>query len=90
MYNVNRYHHPVNTNPTREELGMVYRYIKAAVASSGRAECCVTYRSMGEDLKVDYDNLRYRVEWLCGRGAIARRDYVTKNGRSVYLYRILK
>lgn len=77
--------------PTREQLGNVYRYIKAQIQKSQfKKDAVITLNRFTQDLQDDKDQIRYNILKLIAMGVLERKLIRTKDNKSMYLYRLLK
>ena len=77
--------------PTREQLGNVYRYIKAQIQKSQfKKDAVITLNRFTQDLQDDKDQIRYNILKLLAMGVLERKLIRTKDNKSMYLYRLLK
>lgn len=77
--------------PTREQLGNVYRYIKAQIQKSQfKKDALITLNRFSEDLQETKDQIQYNILKLIAMGVLERKLIRTKDNKSMYLYRLLK
>lgn len=77
--------------PTREQLGNVYRYIKAQIQKSQfKKDAVITLNRFSEDLQETKDQIQYNILKLIAMGVLERKLIRTKDNKSMYLYRLLK
>lgn len=77
--------------PTREQLGNVYRYIKAQIQKSQfKKDAMITLNRFTQDLQDDKDQIQYNILKLIAMGVLERKLIRTKDNKSMYLYRLLK
>lgn len=77
--------------PTREQLGNVYRYIKAQIQKSQfKKDAMITLNRFSEDLQETKDQIQYNILKLIAMGVLERKLIRTKDNKSMYLYRLLK
>lgn len=77
--------------PTREQLGNVYRYIKAQIQKSQfKKDAMITLNRFTQDLQDDKDQIQYNLLKLIAMGVLERKLIRTKDNKSMYLYRLLK
>lgn len=76
--------------PSREELGSVYRYIKAQIIKSGHVSTIITLSRFTQDLGEDKDQIQYNVLKLIAMGVLERRLVTTKDNKHYHQYRLLK
>lgn len=77
--------------PTREQLGNVYRYIKAQIQKSQfKKDAVITLNRFSEDLQETKDQIQYDLYKLIAMGVLERKLIRTKDNKSMYLYRLLK
>lgn len=77
--------------PTREQLGNVYRYIKAQIQKSQfKKDALITLNRFSEDLQETKDQILYDLLKLIAMGVLERKLIRTKDNKSMYLYRLLK
>lgn len=77
--------------PTREQLGNVYRYIKAQIQKSQhKVNAAITLNRFSEDLQETKDQIQYDLLKLIAMGVLERKLIRTKDNKSMYLYRLLK
>ena len=77
--------------PTREQLGNVYRYIKAQIQKSQfKKDAMITLDRFSEDLQETKYQIQYELLKLIAMGVLERKLIRTKDNKSMYLYRLLK
>lgn len=77
--------------PTREQLGNVYRYIKAQIQKSQfKKDAVITLNRFSEDLQETKYQIQYELLKLIAMGVLERKLIRTKDNKSMYLYRLLK
>lgn len=77
--------------PTREQLGNVYRYIKAQISNTQyKKDAVITLNRFTQDLQDDKDQIQYNILKLIAMGVLERKLIRTKDNKSMYLYRLLK
>ena len=77
--------------PTREQLGNVYRYIKAQIQKSQfKKDAMITLNRFSEDLQETKDQILYDLLKLIAMGVLERKLIRTKDNKSMFLYRLLK
>ena len=77
--------------PTREQLGNVYRYIKAQIQKSQfKKDALITLNRFSEDLQETKDQIQYNLLKLIAMGVLERKLIRTKDNKSMFLYRLLK
>lgn len=77
--------------PTREQLGNVYRYIKAQIQKSQfKVNAAITLNRFSEDLQETKDQILYDLLKLIAMGVLERKLIRTKDNKSMFLYRLLK
>ena len=77
--------------PTREQLGNVYRYIKAQIQKSQyKKDALITLNRFSEDLQETKYQIQYELLKLIAMGVLERKLIRTKDNKSMYLYRLLK
>ena len=77
--------------PTREQLGNVYRYIKAQISNTQfKKDAVITLNRFSEDLQETKDQIQYNILKLIAMGVLERKLIRTKDNKSMYLYRLLK
>lgn len=77
--------------PTREQLGNVYRYIKAQIQKSQfKKDAVITLNRFSEDLQETKDQIQYNILKLIAMGVLERKLIRTKDNKSMYLYRLVK
>lgn len=77
--------------PTREQLGNVYRYIKAQIQKSQfKKDAMITLNRFSEDLQETKYQIQYELLKLIAMGVLERKLIRTKDNKSMYLYRLLK
>ena len=77
--------------PTREQLGNVYRYIKAQIQKSQfKKDAAITLNRFSEDLQETKDQIQYDLLKLIAMGVLERKLIRTKDNKSMFLYRLLK
>lgn len=77
--------------PTREQLGNVYRYIKAQIQKSQfKKDAMITLNRFSEDLQETKYQIQYNILKLIAMGVLERKLIRTKDNKSMYLYRLLK
>ena len=77
--------------PTREQLGNVYRYIKAQIQKSQfKKDALITLNRFSEDLQETKDQILYDLLKLIAMGVLERKLIRTKDNKSMFLYRLLK
>ena len=77
--------------PTREQLGNVYRYIKAQIQKSQfKKDAAITLNRFSEDLQEKKDQILYHLLKLIEMGDLERKLIRTKDNKSMFLYRLLK
>ena len=77
--------------PSRDELGNVYRYIKAQILKSQfKKDAMITLNRFTQDLQDDKDQIQYNILKLIAMGVLERKLIRTKDNKSMYLYRLLK
>lgn len=77
--------------PTREQLGNVYRYIKAQISKTPyKVNAAITLNRFAQDLQENKEQIQYNVFKLIAMGVLERKLITTKDNKSMYLYRLLK
>lgn len=77
--------------PSRDELGNVYRYIKAQICNTQfKKDAVITLYRFTQDLQDDKDQIQYNLLKLIAMGVLERKLIRTKDNKSMYLYRLLK
>lgn len=77
--------------PTREQLGNVYRYIKAQIQKSQfKKDAMITLNRFTQDLQETKYQIQYELLKLIAMGVLERKLIRTKDNKSMYLYRLLK
>lgn len=77
--------------PSREELGNVYRYIKKRISETPyKVNAAITSTRFSQDLQDDKDQIQYNILKLIAMGVLERKLITTKDNKSMYVYRLLK
>lgn len=77
--------------PSREELGNVYRYIKKRISETPyKVNAAITSTRFQQDLQDDKDQIQYNILKLIAMGVLERRLITTKDNKRMYVYRLLK
>lgn len=77
--------------PSREELGNIYRYIKKRISETPyKVNAAISSTRFAQDLQDNKDQIQYNILKLIAMGVLERKLITTKDNKSMYVYRLLK